>query len=99
MMLSQIIRPLFYKLTEYVVQGIFSTYNNISSTRLSLLICYLILLFIVMFFVWRPFAIHLESEDIKTKKMLAVIPLELMLKIKHIHKYLEEKTIQTKQHA
>ncbi len=29
--------------------------------------------------------------------MLAILPLGLMLKIKHIHKYLEEKTIRTQQ--
>jgi len=93
-----LIRPLIAKLTEFVVLGISNTYSNISSIRLGLLVGYLGLVFIVMFAIWRPFTQHLESDDIKTKKMLAILPLDLMLKIKHIHKYLEEKTIQTQNH-
>ncbi len=30
--------------------------------------------------------------------MLAILPLDLMLRIKHIHKYLEEKTVLAQHH-
>ena len=87
------IRPLFTEVRNSFTNGITNTYKNISDIRLGLLIGYLLLITLIIICVSQPFLGYVNGIDTNSKKMLALLPLELIMKIKQIYKYLEEKTL------
>ena len=94
--MDELIRPLYKYVRAGIVDGLSKAYDGVSITRLGLLISYLTLMFIIVLFLWRPFLVYLDTDDMKSKRMLAILPLSVMLKVKNIHKYLEGKAVHNK---
>lgn len=74
--------------------GVSKSYDYGSSICLGLLIGYLFLITLITFAAWQPFLIYWNNVDAKSKRVLAILPLDLILKIHHIFKYLEEQTFE-----
>eukprot|EP00826_Nyctotherus_ovalis_P012733 TRINITY_DN13390_c0_g1_i2.p1 TRINITY_DN13390_c0_g1~~TRINITY_DN13390_c0_g1_i2.p1 ORF type:complete len:343 (-),score=62.83 TRINITY_DN13390_c0_g1_i2:147-1175(-) len=87
---SHIIRPLLGGMRDLIVDGIEATCNDVSNTCLGLLIGYLIGLGLLMLFAWQPFLNYLRKSDTQAKKMLAIPPLGLIIKIRSFLNYIEK---------
>ena len=74
-MLENVIRPLGDELKKFLLDGILLKFQEVSSTCLGVLVGYLIMLFVITVFIWRPFLSYSDKIDLKVKKMLAMIPL------------------------
>ncbi len=68
-----------------------STTSNLD-TRMVAFICFLIALFIGYFFVWTPFVNKLNKDIWRTKSMLTIIPIEVILKIPRIQQFLHSQS-------
>jgi len=55
-------------------------------------ICFLIAILIAFFLFWLPFLNDLNYQIYKTKLMLMIIPLEILMKIKNVSKVLQSQT-------
>lgn len=60
--LSKILDPVFTKVQGEIVKGIKDTFSSIETTRLSVLIPYLFVIFLSALVIWRPIFIHLSEK-------------------------------------
>jgi len=86
-------RPLFDKMKYFIVEGIKLTCSRVITTYITWLIIYLIGITLIVFFVWQPFLNYLHRSDIQTKKILAIPPLEITVKIRNVLQYIEKSTL------
>lgn len=65
-------------LTQIQLDALKQSYTNTMNSRLILFICFIIFLFIVYLFFWMPVIYQLNNNLYKIKKMLAIIPIEVI---------------------
>jgi len=65
-------------------------YTSTMAQRLALYVTYNLGLIIVYLLIWQPMLIRLNNDLWRTKTMLKMIPLKVMVKIKSIRSYLKE---------
>ena len=63
--------------------------------KIAIFICFLIVLFFGFFLFWIPFLNGLNLQIYKTKLMLMIIPLEVLMKIKNVGKVLQSQNFLT----
>lgn len=93
MILNYMIRTLFRNLKASFVEGIVVIFHTVSQTRLIILIGYLFIFVLIVIIAWEPFLKYLGKTDKKSKRILAIVPLELIINIRHMYTYLETTTL------
>ena len=78
-----------------LIDGITDAFNDVTVVCLGILIGYLIFIGIIGAVIWGRFLIYLKNLHLKVKQMLAIIPLELVLKVKQIQNYFEDAILKT----
>lgn len=86
-MLQHIIKPLVNYMQGFLIDEITKGLNNSSTLRLRLLIGYLVLVAVIVF-VWQKFLLYLHKIDLSVRRMVAILPLDVIFKINRIYKYL-----------
>jgi len=61
--------------------------------RIGIFMCFVLLILALFFFFWVPFLNGLNNEIYKTKLMLLIIPLEILVKNKSVGKVLQSQNI------
>jgi hypothetical protein len=65
-----------------------SDYSFIIERKIAIFISFLIVVLVAFFLFWLPFLNGLNYQIYKTKLMLMIIPLEVLMKIKNVGKVL-----------
>jgi hypothetical protein len=92
--MNYVIRKLVRGIKDNLTLGISNNYKSYSKTCVILLICYILLITLITLGLWQPFLIYLNRLDEKSNKMLAIIPLSLILKMQRIYSFLEERILE-----
>ena len=95
--MTRIVTPMLIELTDTFIDGVSQNLKNANTLRLTLLIVYLALIIILTFFVWQPFLFYLDRIDKKSKKLMLMLPLELIFKLNGIYKYIEKEILRSQQ--
>ena len=80
---------MFIDVKNSMLLGISNTLKSISNTRMELLIVYLVFLTAIMGVIWYYFLISLNKNHLKTKMMLTLIPIRVIIMVRSIYKYLK----------
>lgn len=83
------IRPLFRNLKDSFVEGLEHTIQDVINLRLGLLVGYLLVVVGIALCCWYPFLLHLHRDDTKSRKLVAILPLDAIRSMRRIHKYIE----------
>ena len=94
MSLEKYVKPLMRDLRVSLVDGIKESFNSITHLGFVILMVYLLLLITLGLFFWVPFLNYFQSNYERSKRLLAAIPLELIIKIKRIQNYIIGKVMQ-----
>jgi hypothetical protein len=73
-----------------LVEGINLDLSNSKAQLLALFIVFEAVLFILFFLTWLPLTIKLTRDIWKTRSMIMMIPLKVMLRIRSIRTYVKE---------
>ena len=65
-------------LMQNQLNSIKTSYSNTMNSRMILYVCFIILLFLIYLFFWLPIINQLNNNLFKIKRMLSVIPLEII---------------------
>ena len=83
------IRPLFQGLKDSFVNGVRETMRQMINIRLGLLLAFLFIMILATLFIWFPFLTYMHQIDLKSRKLIAILPLDLIMNMAHMHKYIE----------
>jgi len=70
-----------------------SEYSLFVQRKIALFIVFLIVFLIAFIIIWLPFLNDLNYQIYKTKLMLMIIPLEILMKIKNVGKVLQSQAL------
>lgn len=87
--MNNVISVVMSNLVSTLSTSIQSEYSLFLERKIAIFICFLIVLLIAFFLFWLPFLNNLNSQIYKTKLMLMIIPLEILMKIKNVGKVLQ----------
>eukprot|EP00826_Nyctotherus_ovalis_P001083 TRINITY_DN10126_c0_g5_i1.p1 TRINITY_DN10126_c0_g5~~TRINITY_DN10126_c0_g5_i1.p1 ORF type:complete len:248 (+),score=58.74 TRINITY_DN10126_c0_g5_i1:369-1112(+) len=87
--LEHFAKILMKELRYLLIERITEAFNEIVVVCLGVLIGYLALVVVVGIGVWGAFLLYLRKVDLRVKQMLAIIPVELILRVKKIQSYFE----------
>lgn len=80
---------LFYRrLVDTLVRTILEDFDVLVQRKLFLLIFFLVLLLLAYVIVWLPLVNNLNNQIYKTKLMLMIVPLEILMRLKSVDKVL-----------
>jgi len=74
----------FRALEEKYIQQVNDSYTFVKSTRVVAFISFMVALSVAYLILWIPFVNRLSKEIWKTKSLLTIIPIEVILKIQSI---------------
>lgn len=77
------------ELIDKMSDTIQAAYKFMSERKIALFIVFLIVILIAFILFWIPFLNGLNYQIYKTKLMLMIIPLEILMKIKNVGKVLQ----------
>ena len=94
LMFSNIIIPFLDNLKKLTIDSLNKYLNNEYQKYIIMIIIYISIISIAFFFVWIPFINILDSTIYRTKNMLSIIPIQVLISISNIEKLLDIKTTQ-----
>lgn len=87
------IQPSFTYLKSSLKESFNESYKSESMRRLILYVCFIIFLLLVFVAIWIPFVNHMNRDIWRTKSMLTLIPMDVLLQIKNVQKFLTNENI------
>lgn len=88
-LLKFIIMPAFLYILNNVDSAIEYETVIVQMVTLITIICNIVIYLVIYFSVWKPFEMRLNNAIYKTKNMLSIIPIEVLVSIKNIDILLE----------
>ena len=86
---NSVTQPQMRGLVQELNNTIQSEYSLFVQRKIALFIVFLIVFLIAFIIIWLPFLNDLNYQIYKTKLMLMIIPLEILMKIKNVGKVLQ----------
>ena len=93
-MLTNLIFPYFVQLKDATISCINDYLNNFNDNYYYMCICFICVISFLFFVLWIPFIKRLSTVIYKTKKMLMIIPKDILMNISCIYSLLDINPIQ-----
>ena len=78
------VQPLMRELVSLLVTSVEEQFISQVERRLATFICFIIALLIAFVIVWLPFVNNLNNQIYKSKSMLMIIPIEILVKMRNV---------------
>ena len=87
-MMEFVISKFMKELVKSLTDSILAEFSYMTERKIALFIVFIIVILIGFMIFWLPFINSLNNQIYKTKLMLMIIPLEILMKIKNVGKVL-----------
>ena len=86
------VQPLMRELVSLLVTSVEEQFISQVERRLATFICFIIALLIAFVIVWLPFVNNLNNQIYKSKSMLMIIPIEILVKMRNVQKIIQSQS-------